>query len=227
MDRDEFKILRRSQLFADFRDSTLLALLNKMNAVQVSRGTTLFFKDDDAEAAYLILEGKVNIFSLSPAGQMIVLNTLRDGDFFGELSLLDRQPRTAGAEAVTPCKIAVIEREDFLSIANDFDSAEWLCIIRYITGLVRKATDVVEDTNFLSAEIRVIKKLLELSTRAAMLSEATAINITQQDLASGLGLARESINRILSDLQKRGLIKKKYRSIVLKEPVLLKKLIGD
>jgi len=227
MDRDELKILRRSQLFADFREPTLLALLSKMNAVEVSRGTSLFFKGDDAKAAYLILEGKVDIFSLSPAGQIIVLNTLRDGDFFGELSLLDKQPRTAGAEAVTKCKIAVIEREDFLSIANDFDSTEWLSIIRYITGLVRKATDVVEATNFLSAEIRVIKKLLELSTRATMRSEEAAINITQQDLASGLGLARESTNRILSDLQKRGLIQKKYRSIVLKEPVLLKNLIGD
>ena len=227
MDRKEFRILRRSQLFADFREPTLLALMSKMSAVDVSRGTTLFFKGDDAETAYLILEGKVDIFSLSPAGQMIVLNTLRDGDFFGELSLLDRQPRTAGAEAVTNCKIAVIEREDFLSIANEFNSTEWLCVIRYITGLVRKATDVVEDTNFLSAEIRVIKKLLELSSRAIICNETTAISITQQDLASGLGLARESTNRILSDLQKRGLIQKKYRSIVLKEPVLLKNMIGD
>lgn len=90
----------------------LSALAERLDEVEHAAGTTLFHAGDPGDAAYVVLQGEVEIFFKNATGERIVLEKLHGGGVFGEISLLDGGPRLASAVATTPIRLLVVDHAD-------------------------------------------------------------------------------------------------------------------
>jgi CRP/FNR family cyclic AMP-dependent transcriptional regulator len=106
------ELLSKVPLFALMDERELAALAERLDEIERPQGTALFHAGDPGDAAYIVLEGEVEIFFKNQTGERIVLETLGPGGFFGEISLLDSGPRTASACASTPLRALMIEHSD-------------------------------------------------------------------------------------------------------------------
>lgn len=106
------ELLAQVPLFALMDEGELTALAERLDEIEKPEGSMLFHAGDPGDAAYVVLEGEVEIFFKNATGERIVLETMHPGGFFGEISLLDSGPRTASALASTAVRALVIEHSD-------------------------------------------------------------------------------------------------------------------
>jgi CRP/FNR family transcriptional regulator, cyclic AMP receptor protein len=178
------------------------------NAVIVSEG-------DRSDSLYVILSGRVKVYLADEEGKEMVLNTQGPGEYFGEI-ILDEGPRSASVMTLEPSKFSIISREQF----NEFlaQSPEvTLELVRSLIHRVRELTKKVSELALLDVYGRVRGLLLELATEQD--GKLVVERLTQQEMASRVGCAREMISRILKDLRTGGYIKDDgERIIIVKKP---------
>src|SRR5215831_4622886 len=110
----KLSVLRQHPIFRDLDPEALDQLCRYAKHIVLKRGATLFGKDDPGNSLYAVISGTVKISVSSPEGRNAILNLIGPGGTFGEISVLDGQPRSADATANTNCEIFVIDRRDFL-----------------------------------------------------------------------------------------------------------------
>jgi CRP/FNR family cyclic AMP-dependent transcriptional regulator len=193
------------------------------------RGTYLFHQEDPAPDVYFLWRGRVEISSTSVTGHRQLHTTLDPPAFFGELGVLGDLPRTATAEALEDTTAGVIQGPAFL----DFLSANPATARRLMRALARQiqAHEVlVEDLLHLDLKGRVAKRLLGLCSPGFddLPSDGVVVPsvVTHADLASLSGGSRENVTRILSEFQRRGLVRKDGRRYVLANVAGLRRLAG-
>jgi CRP-like cAMP-binding protein len=150
---------------------------------------------------------------------------LGGGDFFGDISLLDGQPRSASASAVVETTILTLERADFIALITRRPAAA-MAVLEAVARRLRETDEMASDLAFLDVAGRLAKKLLELgSTHGVERGDGMLIDlpVTQEELANMIGVTRESVNRNLSDFRRRGLIKNQGRKIVIVDAKKLRK----
>jgi CRP/FNR family transcriptional regulator, cyclic AMP receptor protein len=125
-----------------------------------------------------------------------VFNVLGKGAIFGEIALLDGNPRTADATAVTDCELFVIERRDFLPMMREEPDIA-LRIIEILCSKLRRTTEQAEEVMFLDLPIRLARALLRLVGADTAGMRERKITITQKDLGNIIGMTRESTNKQL------------------------------
>ena len=97
----------------------------------------------------------------SKVGEEVILTIFSEGDFLGEMSLLDEKPRSADAVAMEVSEVYVLNRTDFLSfLQKNGDAIK--CVLSCLSERLRKTDDLLEDASFLTVSARVAKKLIEL-----------------------------------------------------------------
>ncbi len=129
-------------------------------------------------------------------GKDAVLNVVSKGDIFGEIALLDGQPRTADATAVTDCELYVIERRDFLPVVREEPEIA-LKLIEILCSRVRRTSEQAEEVMFLDLPSRLAKALMRLLDADTAGMRERKISITQKDLGNLIGMSRESVNKQL------------------------------
>jgi len=178
------------------------------NAVIVSEG-------DRSDSLYVILSGKVKVYLADEEGKEMVLSTQGPGEYFGEI-ILDEGPRSASVMTLEPSKFSIVSRDQF----NDFltqNHEVTLELVRSLIHRVRELTKTVSNLALLDVYGRVRGLLLELATEQD--GKLAVERLTQQDMASRVGCAREMISRILKDLRTGGYIKDDGdRLIIVKKP---------
>ncbi|MCK4388990.1 MAG: Crp/Fnr family transcriptional regulator [Desulfobacterales bacterium] len=183
----------------------LAALLRRQS---LKKGEVLFRKGSEGTSLYVIVRGVIKIVLPSRMGDEVILAVFSEGDFFGEMSILDGMPRSADAVALEPAEVFVLNRSDFLSFLKNNEHAIE-SILYSLSMRLRKTDDLLEDTCFLNISSRFAKKLIELAEIYGR-QEADAIlidlRLTQKDLASMVGATRESINKELRVLREKGLV---------------------
>lgn len=107
--------LRSVPLFASLDDNAAIELRRLLTAQNISRGTRLFHKGDSGDALYLIERGRVRISIQDKEGKEVILAELAQGDFFGEMALIDGRKRSADASVIENAQFAVLSRADFLT----------------------------------------------------------------------------------------------------------------
>jgi CRP-like cAMP-binding protein len=183
----------------------------------VERGKVIFAKGDPGSCLFAVCSGTVQVTAPSEAGKNAVLNMIGEGEIFGEIALLDGQPRTADAVAHTDCTLMVIERRDFIPLLhNEPDIA--IRVIEILCARLRGTTEQVEDLMFLDATTRLSKVLLRLSKAA---KPEGRISVTQGDLSSMVGLSREMINKQLGIWARKNWIRLERRQITVLKPDFL------
>lgn len=187
----------------------------------------IFHRDDPGATLFVIKSGRVRIFISSPEGQEVALAVFGPGEAFGELALLDGQPRSASAVAIEPVETYCIQRADFISVATRRPRIA-LQMLATLSHRLRQTDAMVEDLLFLDVHGRVAKKLLELAeTNGVRTPEGIRIEmkLTQSDLAAMVGASRESVNKVMSYLLDKQFVSVEKRKITVMRLAELRKRI--
>jgi len=217
---DNNELLARVPLFTSINAEHLVDLANAMNTRTYRRGEVIFHKDDPGSMLYILKSGQVKITTSSPEGEEVILAILKEGDFFGELSLLDGKPRSASATAMEDTTALTLDRRDLIdSIFQNPELA--INILTSISERLRQTDFLLEDAIFLDLPSRLAKRLLQLAEKHGMkTTRGTEIDLrlTQQDLANSVGASRVAVNKLLGAFQDRKLILLDKHHIVITNP---------
>jgi CRP-like cAMP-binding protein len=221
---DKLQILRKHALFGRLEPELLSRLCTYATTRKVKRGTVVISRGDPGTCLFMVAAGtiKISVQSLT-SGKDAVFNLIEAGGIFGEIALLDGQPRTADAVAITNCELLVIERRDFVSVVHsDPDIA--LRIIEVRCERLRRTTDQVEDLMFLDLERRLAKTILRLSEPLKVAAVGRRVTITQREIGQIIGMSRESTNKQLRAWQDRKWLKIERGGITVLKPDALEKV---
>ena len=214
---DKLSLLRDHPLFRDLPEPVIDRLGSYMKARKVPRGTNIFSKGDPGTGLLGILAGAVKISVASAEGKDAVLNILHAGEIFGEIALLDGQPRTADASAMSDCELVVIERRDFVPFLHDHPEV-MLKLIEILCSRLRRTSEQVEDVTFLNLPTRLAKTLLQLTAGGEASARKGKVTITQREISDIIGRSRESTNKQLRAWSKRGWIKLERGGVTVVAP---------
>ncbi|MFT5888776.1 MAG: CRP/FNR family cyclic AMP-dependent transcriptional regulator [Zhongshania sp.] len=196
---EEIQILRDTSVLRDF-----------------AKNTVLIHEGDVADSLYVVESGRVKVYCSDKSGKDFVLNILEDGDYFGELALLDDDKRSASVRAMDPTKVRIIYKEDFKAILDLHPNITRI-LNKNLTRRIRKLTNDVKSLALQDVYGRVVKVLTNLAQPAA---EDGSMRIdeklTQQEIADRVGSSREMVARILKDLTIGEYIDVEGRHIVIK-----------
>jgi CRP/FNR family transcriptional regulator, cyclic AMP receptor protein len=203
------ELLRKAPLFANLPDEELQALAALLGKRTFGKGMILFHKDSPGQTLYLVESGAVRIFVLSETGQEMTLNVHGPGECFGEISLLDGKPRSAGAVALEQTVTYALHRDDFLCCLRDYPALTQR-IVELLTERLRHLTAFAECLAFLDVPGRLAAALLDLAERRGAKRTANTVEIdlhlTQTELATWIGATREMVNRALVVFRDQGWI---------------------
>ena len=201
---DQRVVLKRHFLFGGFGDGEIAELLAHAHVKHYDAGDEIFARGSPGQSTMAVLRGAVKISSQSPEGKEIVLNIINAGKLFGEIAMLDGRERTADATAVDECELLVMYRRDFLPFLER-RSDICIMVIETLCKRLRQTSEQVEDVMFGDLGSRLAKVLLRLAQEGGR-SQTPVLRVTQQELGSMVGSARESVNRHLHVWQEAGLI---------------------
>jgi CRP-like cAMP-binding protein len=209
--------LRSSPLFARMAPETLANLARTLRRRRFRRGEVIFHQGDPGDSLHIVVAGAVKIVLPSAEGDEAIIATLRRGDFFGELALLDGAPHSATATALEPTETLVLPRREFHELV-DRDPALREALLAGLAGELRRLTGHVEELHFLDLAGRLAMRLTRLAREASPDARGRlTVNwpYTQSDLASMIGGTRQSVNKLLSGLVEEGLISIERDTLVI------------
>jgi CRP-like cAMP-binding protein len=201
--------LAKSPLFAHASASTLQTVANNMRRRRFRRNEVIFHQGDPGDSLHIVSAGAIKIVLPSAEGEEAIIATLREGDFFGELSLLDGAPRSATATALEPSETLVLPRPIFRQLMQE-DTGLRDALLAGLSRELRRLTAHVEELHFLDLAGRLAMRLTRLA-REQEPGGQTEVRLnwpyTQSDLAAMIGGTRQSVNRLLSGLVEDGLLR--------------------
>jgi len=202
------EIIKQIPIFKTLSDSDLTDLVGSLRLKHLKQGQTLFWKGDEGTALYIVKNGTIKIVLPSIEGEEIIVTMFSEGDFFGEMALLDGEPRSADAVAIEPSEVFILSRNNFLAfLQSNINAVE--SILSLLSKRLRRTDGMLEDTCFLNVSARLIKKLIELAKSHGQQKDNKILidlSLTQKELGDMVGATRESINKELKSLREQGLI---------------------
>lgn len=189
-------MLENVSLFANVPANHLQELEKLSVLRKYPKNTILFTEGDESSHLYIIRKGRVSVTVGDGDGRQVILNYVGEGEYFGELSLLDGKPRSATVMTVTPCEFIAISRGSFqelLTAKPDFA----LVVTQELTKRVRGLTESVKDLALLDVYGRVSNVLEKLSDDSGRIDSP---KVTHQDIANMVGASREMVSRIMKQL---------------------------
>ncbi len=219
--------LKETRLFRDLDPDTLARLAGRAIERTYKKGQLIFYQGDPAEALFVVIDGRVKVVVVNEDGDEMLLVTLQPLDVFGEVALIDGEPRSASAETLEQTRVLVLTRATFLEALKE-SPAMTESLLRSLGAVLRRLTEQTADLVFLDLHGRVAKLLVGLADKAGDGSAGTELDLhlTQSDLASMVGGSRQSVNQILRSFERRGYLEMRGRKLVLKAPELLRKRAG-
>ncbi len=209
--------LRAIPLFANVKDVDLEVIASHMIERRYPRHATVVEEGLPGDYMYVIREGRVKVTKLSEDGREKILRFLGEGDFFGEMALLDRAPRSASVETLVDSRMFALSRNDFLaSMRSSPDLA--MAVVQELTRRLREAGEHASSLSFLSVKDRT-KDLLE---RLAREGEARGTRretpaLTHQQIADMIGTSRETVTRVVKDLKDEGWLQQEGKNYLVVE----------
>ncbi|MFO1352048.1 MAG: Crp/Fnr family transcriptional regulator [Gammaproteobacteria bacterium] len=199
-------------LFAGLSAAELGVLTSRAVTKAFPKNTVLMQEGDHADALYLILSGMVKVYASDAEGKEILLNTFGPGEYFGELAIIDDEPRSASVITVEPCKIAMIARHDFLECLRNHASIA-ISLLKVLAGKLRQQTDATKSLALMGVYERLVKTLHELAVPKN--GQLVIENVTHKILADRVYSSREMITVILKELKLGGYISGDRGTIII------------
>jgi CRP-like cAMP-binding protein len=219
-------ILERNRLFRGLPPATIQQLVGLAARRTYAAGAIVFSQSDPGDALYGVVTGRVLISASSPEGKEMFLNIMEPGDTFGEIALLDGQPRTATASATAACELMTITREPFLALLHR-EPKLVNHLLRLLCQRVRWTSGLAEESALLGVPARLARRLLSLGElHGRESSGGMQIAISQEDVARFLGLSRQIVNQYLQSWKSSGWVTLGRGKITLVDADALRRLVA-
>jgi len=220
-------VLTQVPLFAGFAAEELEPLVACLRRRRYARGETVFLQGDPGTSLCLIETGRVKLGFTSPEGREVLLDLLGPGDVFGELALLDGEPRSADAVAVEPTHLVLLRREEFVRFLEERPRLA-VQLLAVLSRRLRRDAQLVQDAAFLDVPARLARILLRMAEAEGEAAEEGLViraRLTQTNLAGLVGTTRETLNKWLGFYETQGLIRWDKGQITVRRPEALRKRI--
>lgn len=224
---DGRRLLGASVLFRKLASHERNELIARAHMRRFEAGDTIFLTGALDNSMMAILKGDVKISISSAEGKEIMLAIVHAGEVFGEIAMLDGKPRSADAKALTACDLAVVDRRDILA-ALERNPAAWLGLVEVLCSRMRRTDQHLVELALLELPARLAKALLRVvdAERGPPAAHRTGAecHLSQSELATIVGAARESVNKCLHAWQRTGIVRMKKRAIKVADRAALEAL---
>ena len=184
------------------------------------KGSVILFQDDPGDSLYILRTGRVKVVLIGEDGREVILGVLESGSHFGELALIDDQPRSAHVIAMEDAQLLILRREDFRRRVEANSSVAW-ALLTELSRRLRKADDKIGGLVLLDVPGRIARLLLDLSQEGG--SDVISKVLTHQTIAQMIGASRETVSRSMKDFQEAGMIRVERRRIAVADRGALEK----
>jgi CRP/FNR family cyclic AMP-dependent transcriptional regulator len=199
---EKLRYLSELMVFQDLSPREMEELNRITTMSTVPKGRVFYRPEEPGEVLFILKEGKVQLYRISPEGKKLVITTLGPHTLFGEMALLGTKMHNTFAEAVEDCLICVMSRTDLERLI--LNKPQVALRILAVTGKrLRDAEERLENMAFKGIPARLASLLLRLSEEQASID---ITGLTHQDLAESVGTYRETATQVLNDLKNDGLI---------------------
>lgn len=210
-------------LFAQLNDEELKRVADAARERTYPKNSVILFEDDPGDALYVVVSGLVKVVLVGEDGREVILSVLGEGDFFGEMALIDDEPRSAHVIAMEDAQLLVLRREDFQQALEEHPRIA-LGLLRAISRRLRRADEKIGALVLLDVMGRVAKLLLELADDHD--GRIITRRLTHHTISQMVGSSRETVSRTMRDLVERGMIRVDRDAIVLEDRPALEAAAG-
>jgi CRP/FNR family cyclic AMP-dependent transcriptional regulator len=211
---DRFTPIKAVPFFTQLTESELEIVRGLSSEKPFPRSAVVLSEGDLGDSLYMIESGKVKVFISDKDGREMILKLLGRGDFFGELAMIDKQPRSASITTLEASVFLILTHEAFEQCVARIPRIANM-VMRVLAQRVRDADRKIGTLAMMDVYGRVASTLLELAVNDKDGKLMVTEKLSQQDLANMVGASREMVNRILRDLSERGFISVESKSITI------------
>lgn len=210
-------MLKDIPLFSSLEKGEIEAIMEVSKSKIFPRNTILFSEGDPSDSFYVVQKGKVHVGINDEEGREVILSVLGPGEYFGEMALLDGEPRCAYVMTKERTKLLIISKSDFKNLLLT-KSEITLNLLKGLQKRLREANRRIESLSLINVYGRVIRLLIQIAGTPDAEVVITE-KLTHQEIANMVGASREMVSRVLKDLTNKG-----YISIQSKRIMIHKKL---
>jgi len=209
--------LRNVPIFTDLSDSDLTKIATKMVSREYEKGQIILLEESMGETFFIITRGTVKVTRLSDDGREVILAILGESDFFGEMSLLDGEGRSANIVVNENAEVMTLSRRDFLECLESYPKIA-IALLEELAVRLRKSDQQIESLSLSDSEQRIGITLIRLAEEQGTIKRGNVIvhNLPfQQDIANMAGTSRETVSRTLKLLEDKKLVKRDGSDITI------------
>src|SRR5256885_11166533 len=215
-------LFRKFSLFAELDERELSSVAAVAKTRRYAKADVVFHADEGGDVFCLIREGQVRGPMTWPEGKEIILSMLGPGDFFGEMALLDNEPRSATVIATEALDVVTIWRSDFLQILQEnFSIAKK--VLAELSKRLRNASNRIESLATMDVYGRLARFFLDTARERGKVLDNGYVAVTRpthQAIANMIGTSRETVSRLIHDLMKQNLLLSEGKTIYLRKTAL-------
>jgi CRP/FNR family cyclic AMP-dependent transcriptional regulator len=215
-----FETLRAVPLFQGLPDTELQAFAPLLRERRFPRGSVILQQGDPGDALFVIADGQVKVILIGEDGREVILSVLGPSAFFGEMSLLDNEPRSAHVVAMEDSTLLQLRREDFqarLRASADVG----IGLLRELSRRLRRADDTIGSLALRDVNGRIAHLLLDLAAEEG--GQRITRRLTHATIAQMVGASRETVSRTLRSLVNAGVLRISRREILVLNPEPLRR----
>ena len=198
-------LLRRVPLFSLLTVAQAEVISGAVIKRRFKRGEALVEQGQKSNALFILLTGRARVVTSDSRGREVILATLAQGDYLGEMSIIDNEPHSATVRAEVQTDVLMLGRAEFARCLTENASMS-LVVMRGLVKRLRHADRKIESLALLDVYGRVAHALLDFAVADAQGQLLIRDKISRQDLAKMVGASREMVSRVMKDLEERGFI---------------------
>lgn len=215
----ETELLRRIPLFSELSETELRELLAVSEKRRYPKGNIVLYRGDAGRIIYLILTGCVSVVLNDERGKEVILRKLEPGNYFGEMAVFDRMPRSATVITSEESEFLIVT-ENAIKGLIERNPKIALKLIREMSIRLRETNDQLSDLALLDVKGRIAKILLKLTRKCAIEKGVGYVVVSRppvKEISAMSGASRETVSRVLGDFSREGIITLKRDRIIVYE----------
>lgn len=210
-------ILSLVPIFSDLDEEALAMIAERMQKRTYPKNKMILMEEDKGDTFFILDKGSVKVTRISEDGREIILSILHEGDFFGEMTILDGEARSANVVSLEETEVFVLHRTDFLDILEQYPRIS-VMILQELAGRIRKSDTLIESLSLGDAEERIGLTLLRIAEDQGIYKSGSVFIESlpyQQEIANMAGTSRETVSRTLKMFEDQGLIEKEGHQLTI------------
>jgi CRP-like cAMP-binding protein len=216
------KLLKELEIFSELDQKELEDVASLAQIRKMPTDSTIFHEGDEADAIFVVVNGKVKIVTTSSDGKEFILTILGAGQVFGEMGLLETAPRSASVVTITDVELLVINRADFDHLLKSSPGISRK-LMSILSRRLRRANSKMESLAYMDVAGRLARYLLDMALDHGQLLGNGWVVVrrpTHSDIAHSIGTSRETVSRLINEFEEGFGLVNKGKFIYIRENLL-------